>query len=375
MFEFKKINVMISSRSITEILYNGEKSNLSKVRIALKKEIEAERLFDEKELFEVSIHEDAPAPGADTDVWEASRKEVKKSHIVIVLFTGEAGSAESDDAIGICHAELKAAMDTMPDKVRMIKLPDAKPKNKSEAERNKKFKEYVKNQMPMWAEAKNGEEAIKEAKRALRQAVAELTIRGSKKPKSAKFDFGEALDWSRLNFEERQHRMVAAIEEGLGNRNGSSWEGDKLFIMVKDTFALCICSAIPSSLTVPAARELVGQPFLSDYKYAHLIKDDRSGPVHFIACHHSVTEAQAMRLLGFPDATIVPTSFGVYVADNIQKIQLIFLANCIDETTTQYKVQEVFAWFKKTREDENLANRAKARRRIIEAIAKEVQSG
>jgi hypothetical protein len=169
--------------------------------------------------------------------------------------------------------------------------------------------------------------------------------------------------------------MVAAIEEGLGNRNGSSREGDKLFIKVNDTSALCICSAIPSSLTVPAARELVGQPFLSDYKYAHFIKDDKSGPVHFIACHHSVTEAQAMRLLGFPDATIIPTSFGVYVADNIQKIQLIFLANCIDETTTQYKVQEVFAWFKKTREDENLANRAKARRRIIEAIAKEVQSG
>jgi hypothetical protein len=64
--------------------------------------------------------------------------------------------------------------------------------------------------------------------------------------------------------------------------------------------------------------------------------------VHVIACHKGVTENQAVGLLGFPDATIVTPAFGVYVADNVQKIQLILLANCRDESSTRYAVQRFF---------------------------------
>jgi ABC-type dipeptide/oligopeptide/nickel transport system ATPase component len=58
------------------------------------------------------------------------------------------------------------------------------------------------------------------------------------------------------------------------------------------------------------------------------------GESGLIACHKTVTEAQALRLLGFPDATVVSAPFGVYVADDVQKIQMILIANCRDETTT-----------------------------------------
>jgi hypothetical protein len=61
----------------------------------------------------------------------------------------------------------------------------------------------------------------------------------------------------------------------------------------------------------------------------------RSGPVHLIACQRSVTESQALRQLGFPDVTVVSPPFGVYVVDEVQKVQLIFLANCRDPTSTR----------------------------------------
>jgi hypothetical protein len=306
-----------------------------------------------------------PAPGAEGNVWQDSQREVKRSHILLVLYTGEAGWAKSDEGIGICHAEFEAAMNTSPDKVRIIKLPDAKPKNKQEAERNERFKEYVEKIMPMRSEATTGEAAIKEAKRALRQAVAELTIRGAKRTRGAKFDYGAALDWSRLDFGERQHQMINALKEGLMGRKGTIEEGNNLFVSAFDKLVFIRCNAIPASTNVPSAREMVGQPFLHDYRFVHLFDDDRVGPVHLIACSRTISEAQAMKQLGFPDATIVTTSFGVYVADNIQKIQLIFLANCRDKTNTLLRVDEVFRWLNKSGEEERLVKRATARKNII----------
>ena len=65
-----------------------------------------------------------------------------------------------------------------------------------------------------------------------------------------------------------------------------------------------------------------------------------------------------MALLGFPDATIVTGSFGVYVADNVQKIQLCLIANCRDESSTRHGLQKLFDWLVQTGEDALLAKRA-----------------
>ncbi|NTV28393.1 MAG: hypothetical protein HGA93_06950 [Methanothrix sp.] len=289
------------------------------------------------------------------------------------MYTGSAGWAKSNDGIGICHAELEAAMNISPDKVRIIKLPDAKPKDKREAERDGRFRRYVDQHSLMWSEVTTGEDAIRECKRALRQAVAELVIRWSLQTKKGKFDYGAALDWSLLDFEGRQHQMIETLRYGLKWREGTVQDGENLFVMIHDKLVLAQCTAIPASMTVPAAREMVGQPFLHDYKTAHLLNEDKVGPVHFIACNRSVTETQAMKQLGFPDATIVSTSFGVYVADNIQKIQLIFISNCRDETTTRNGLDEVFRWLEKSGEEERLGKRATARRRIIDAIWQEIK--
>ena len=118
---------------------------------------------------------------------------------------------------------------------------------------------------------------------------------------------------------------------------------------------------------------MVGQPFLRDHEASPLLTEGRVGPVHFIGCHRSITEAQAMKQLGFSDATIVSPPFGVFVADNVQRIQLLFLANCRDETSTRHAIQRAFDWLEETGEDTRVSERAAARARIVKAVARENQ--
>ena len=75
-----------------------------------------------------------------------------------------------------------------------------------------------------------------------------------------------------------------------------------------------------------------------------------------------------MRQLGFPDATIVKTRFGVYVADNVQMIQMVFLADCRDEDTTHSAVAAFFEWLYVAEEERRLCMRAEGRRQIVRAI-------
>jgi hypothetical protein len=92
------------------------------------------------------------------------------------------------------------------------------------------------------------------------------------------------------------------------------------------------------------------------------------GPVHVIACQKGVTEAQAVRQLGFPDAVVVSAPFGVYVADDVQKIQMVFIANCRDETTTRHNVQAFLNWLTEQGEAQYLVQRAMQRREISDLI-------
>ena len=132
---------------------------------------------------------------------------------------------------------------------------------------------------------------------------------------------------------------------------------------------LLIPNAIPAAISISQAREMVGQPF-HDYKFASVL-ESCGGPVHIIACHKGATEMQAINLLGFPDATVVNAPFGIYVADNIQKVQFVFIVNCKDETTTRYGIQRLYDWLMQNGEDIYLARRASSRARIIRTINNE----
>ena len=104
------------------------------------------------------------------------------------------------------------------------------------------------------------------------------------------------------------------------------------------------------------------------------MEEECVGPLHIIACHRGATETQATKLLGFPDATVVSAPFGVFVADNIQKIQFAFIVNYRDESTTIHGVQRFFSWLEQSGEDELVAKRAKSRAIIVQAIANEIKN-
>jgi hypothetical protein len=70
----------------------------------------------------------------------------------------------------------------------------------------------------------------------------------------------------------------------------------------------------------------------------------------------------------------VSTPFGVYIADKIQKIQLAFLSNCRDPTTTTYQVQRLFDWIEEVGEGPLIIERAASRARIVITIAGENKS-
>ena len=139
---------------------------------------------------------------------------------------------------------------------------------------------------------------------------------------------------------------------------------------------LLIPHAIPAALSIGPAKEMVGQPFLYDHEYsAQLVRNNCGGPMHIIACQKTATELQAIKILGFPDATVISAPFGVFVADNIQKVQFAFIINCRDETTTRHGTQRFFTWLEQSGEDKYVAKRARARAAIVKAIADNIKMG
>ncbi len=237
---------------------------------------------------------------------------------------------------------------------------------------NIKMKDYVAQQNLFRGKTfKSGEELIELALAALTDCVIEMTRIGSSEGRAGRYDSGQALDWSRLDFVERKAAMEAVLRDAISGQAGSTIEEEASYVKVGKEQILVLCHAIPAAISVASAREMVGMPFLRDHERADLLGKNQIGPLHMIACHKGVTEAQAMNLLGFPDAIFVTTSFGVYVADKVQKIQLLLLKNCRDEATTRHAVQRAFDWLSRSGEATYLSERAKSRKKIVQAVARE----
>lgn len=167
--------------------------------------------------------------------------------------------------------------------------------------------------------------------------------------------------------------MEGILRSALAQRPGSrQMQGGVVVELAGEAVAL-VCHAVPAALTVAAARELVGRPHLRDHQLLAEM-GDATGPVHVIACHRNVTERQALDMLGFPDAVLVTPPFGVYVADDVQKVQLVFIRDCRDETATRTGAQRFLEWLEQTAEDERMVARAAGRRRIIAVIAEELEA-
>jgi len=373
LIEPTKIRVMISSRSKQPFPYKGKNTSLlSEVREDLAEMIKAEPLF-EQPLFLPWINE--PAAAATKDIWDECMAQVQKADILIAIYSGDAGWAKEGGEIGICHAELEKALNSARDKVRILQVDPLAPLRRGpDGKRDQLFRDFVQREQPFTGTpCKNGEELIALCRLTLREAVAHMARLGVREASKGKFYIGEALDWTRLDFRARQQKMESILTETLMQRYKGqrlpNLSGVTLEVLGKEL--LVVCSAVPGSYSIPEARERANQLFLRDWQYAPILKNGVIGPVHFVACNRSMTESQAIRQLGFADATIVTTPFGVYVADDIQKMQLTYLANCRDETSLRYQVQRTFDWLELAGERSLFLERAAARARIVLAIAKE----
>ena len=367
------LNVMISSRCADKIIFESKPHEMSVLRRAIKQKLNAIKVGD-LSFFRVWIHEDDPFQAGDEDSWEKCMEKARNADLVIILYNGACGWAmdrqELDGRIGICHAEMLEALSYAPSKVRAIMLPEIKASKNSPDE---KFQAYFHHQNILGPQVKTGEEAIEAAQTTALAALLSLARQGIGESAKGKFYGGGALGWSRLDFNERRKATTETLMSFLKSHDGQPvLKSPKTIIAnLQGERVAFVCDCIPASMGVAAARELVGQPFLRDHELAEKLPADVAGPVHLIACQKSVSESQALRQLGFPDAVIVTGPFGVYVADDIQKIQMIFLANCRDENTTCLRVQRFLEWLVQEKEDRLLAKRAVSRRKISDLMRRE----
>lgn len=368
MAKSKKIRIMLSSRCVDDFPDNSG-INLSKIRISLKTEIEEFTLFG-NQLFEVWINEDAPPSDGTVDSWEACLQAVRECDVLIVISNGNAGWVKTGGDIGICHAEYMEGLATTRGKVSLIALPNIPLTDNIQSSINKRFQEYVQQQTPFRGGTVNTQEQLRERVfQAINEAVITLTQRGVSAFSSSRFDMGQALDWSRLDFKHRKLAMEKVLLKALSDSGAGILDGAAITSFSGTDIAV-IPHAMPAAFTVAAARELVGRPFLLDHQKTKTLKKAH-GPLHIIACHRNATESQATSLLGFPDATVVSGPFGIYIADDIQKVQFVFLSNCRDETLTRHALQRFIEWLGQTGEVDNLVKRACSRAKIVKVIATE----
>lgn len=382
MFAPDKIGVMISSRCSGDIeREDGTSITYKCLRKLLKKEIEQEQLLGEHVL-RVWISEDAPAADGTANSWDTCLKYIDDADIVLVLYNGHSGGRSPNSSIGICHAELERAMNGGRGRVLQINLPDLSRCSGDEQPFDGEFKEYVDSISLQHKSATTVEGAIAESKKALKAAVVKMVERGVRDSRRERFDVGDALDWTLMSYQGRKVAMERAVVSTLVSLGGKTVklpgpdEKEGTINGIGDTPLLVVPHGVPAAMSESTARVMVGQPFLRDHEYSQLMEKNKAvGPVHFIACNRGVTEAQARRQLGFPDATILSTSFGVYVADNIQKIQILFLKNCRDRRCVQEALRKALDWLRESGEGVRLGERAAARSQIVAVIDEVKDSG
>jgi hypothetical protein len=367
-----KIKIMISSRC-NDLFPTGAKGakRLSDIRTQLKAEIEAVRIFGEQ-VYEVWINEKAAEDGSQ-QAWDHWMEQARDCDVFVALFNGNAGWPDKAGTIGICHAEFEKAYTSAPGKVFVVNIHEPKAKGAPSGGVHSAFQEYIQRLRRFDTRVASSEARLLEAvRRTISRATVKMVQRGVRDASRGTSYVGPALDWSRLNYADRVAGMQSAALAGLNHdsaRARVAVDSHSAQRKIDGKPILFVVSAVPDAMSVAAAREIVGQPHLSDHALYDNLKSPHGGPVHLIACHKSVTEAQARTMLGFPNATVVSAPFGIYVVDPVQSIQLVLVAQCRDETRTRLGVQRFLEWLDESEQAAALVRHAAKRKTIIGALA------
>jgi len=364
------IKVMLSSRCGDKFpLSTARAKTLTAIRRHLKKSIEAAKPLGHR-LYEIWINEDQTGDGAQS-AWDHCMAQAVDCDIFIALFNGNAGWEDSAGTVGICHAELEKAHAVAPGKVFIVNIFETNKAAAPARDIDLLFQRYVAGLKQFEARNVSTEAKLSAAvQKTLSQATVKMVQRGVQGASLGTNHVGPPLDWSRLGYSKRAEGMRLATLEALkqGVPKAEVVE-NSVCRKIADKDILFVVGAIPDAMSVPAAREVVGQPHLLDHRLSERLKQFYGGPVHVVACHKGNTESQARAMLGFPDATVVSAPFGIYVADPVQSIQIVLIAQCRDETSTRIGVQRFLEWLDAAKQGDELVRQAFKRKSVVKVLA------
>ena len=348
----------------------GAKS-LTQIREELKEKIERATILGQR-LYDVWINEKA-VEDAGEGSWQKCLKQASDCDIFIAIFNGNAGWSGrlENKEMGICHAEFLAAYNAAPGKVFVVNAWDEKSRSVPNSKANTEFQNYIKDLNVFDARGASTErELTAKVIQTVVQATIRLVQRGVRDAGRGKHYLGPALKWSMLNYADRASAMKQTAAQSLGGKLIDTGTNRCLVeCKIKGNPVLFSVTSIPDALSVPTARELVGQPHLSDHELDKHLKNMSGGPVHLIACMKNVTESQAVRMLGFPNATVVSAPFGIYVVDPVQSIQFVLVAQCRDSSNCRNGVQAFLQWLDESDQDDQLVRHAAKRKVVVAALA------
>lgn len=310
--------------------------------------------------------------------WDRSLALARECDIFLGFLTGEAGSPVGDGAIGICAEEWITAETSGPHKVFGLRFPDVEaPAEPAEARRNDEFRALLK-RTHAWVQPVAGdarlEDVVQQALEIVAAAVTALVPVGARADRRSAFARGEALDWSRLSFTERQTEMLSALARYVGGSVGRADVAGSVLCETEASFVgepvLAWLHAIPSGFGVSAARERIIRPLAREHTLAGELADRRiGGPVHIVAVHRAMTESQVAAFFGTPDLYVVSGAFGYYAADLTTLQQAFFLTQCRDSPAIAHALVQLTSWLAEVGEDSRVVALALQRARVVRLIA------
>lgn len=356
------IKVFLSSRVNSSFSNLDPSKSLKDLRRFLQVQLEKELFLGER-VFEVLINEGTFDSPLSNDAFENCMNTLKSSHVIIILFNGEAGwpIANLDSSNGICHEEYLAALQEFGDMSfgvdisSFFKLPEAGEvweRNKNFAkEKDNDFKHFETIEAINFEELK--EKCLVQIKRYLLKAL-EKSFETQKRIVAGSSNIPETLDWSKLSYPERIEEMKDTLQKSL--------ESNPVF-----TDSICNYYAVPDSMSVADARNQLGRPFL--YEQKEIVGSPKtSGVIHFISIYGRVTSSQAKGLVGYPDLAVIKTTFGFYLWEKNVHIQIFFLQSCVNSSVIRLRIAEISIWLNSSREKLNIQKRAEKRYSILKAI-------
>jgi hypothetical protein len=356
-----KLQVFISSRVHSEFQLKGVHYALTDLRQYIKSSLDNEEFLGEQ-ILDVIINEQNFYSSIAKNVFDGLIAKMNDSNIIIILYNGEAGwSAEGVPTFGICHEEFLVAAEKFSELTNVIDLSDyfTLPDSGEAKQKNDLFQDEVKKSSvsKVGVTGKTVEDiqefVLTEIKGFI-LATIESSFAVRKQIVAGAGTFGESLDWSKMNYSERQEKIIEKLKVTFDSLPGLSQ-------------AIKAYWAIPDNMSVAEARNRIGRPFIDEHDLINH-RPEKSGVIHFIAVYGNATEIQVKNLVGYPDLTVIKSSFGYYLWEKTTHIQMFFLVKCNNPSKIVTSLTRVNNWLHNSRELPRIVNRAKARYSILEAI-------